>query len=163
MWTLTNMFKNTHQAVKDYLNEIERMKNEIKNTFIIQLSEDLKELQVKYPNLDKIFVLGSTPKWNDGEECFHMSYVYIENSPDSRSDDMYEYVERMYYNEEEVPDEFLTVNVNLSDIEVQEIKEILRTADFEDFIQQVFDTNFHIIIDMTSDIKVSVKPYECGY
>lgn len=158
-----NMFKNTEQAVKDYLNEIERMKKEIQDTFIVKLSEDLKELQAKYPNLDKIFVLGSTPEWNDGEECFHDSDVYIANIPDSRSDDMYEYVDRIYYNEDQVPDEFLSVNVSLSESEVQGIKAILRTADFEEFLQQVFDTDFHIIIDLTSDIKVTVKPYECGY
>jgi len=157
------MFTNTKNAVKDYLNDIERMKKEIQSTFIVQLTEDLKELQQKYPNLDKIFVLGSTPEWNDGEECNHYSNVYITNISDSCNDEMYEYVDRVYYDEDQVPDEFLYVNVNLSVKEAQEVHGILRTANFEDCLEQVFETNFHIIIDMTSDIKVTVKDYECGY
>lgn len=159
----TNMFKNTKKAVKDYLDNIERMKKEIQNTFIVQLTEDLKELQVKFPNLDKIFVLGSTPEWNDGEECLHRSKVYISNIPDSRRDDMYEYVDRMYWDEEQVPDEFLTVNTGLTEEEAQEVHQILRTANFEDCLEQVFETNFRIEIDLTSEIKVTVDSYECGY
>ena len=157
------MFKNTKDAVKQYLNDIEKMKKEVQNTFSIQLAQDMKELKDKFPRLDKIFVLGNTPEWNDGEECFHESTVYIANIPDARGDDMYEYVDRMYWDEDQVPDEFLTVNTGLTIEEATEIHNILRTANFEDCLSAVFETNFQVIIDFTDDIKVIVKPYECGY
>jgi hypothetical protein len=157
------MFTNTKNAVKDYLNEIEKMKKEIQNIFISQLKLDMKELKNKFPNLDAIFVIGSTPEWNDGEECLHSSNVYITNFPESRCDDMYEYVDRMYWDEEQVPDDFLTVNTNLTESEGQEIHQILRTADFEDCLETVFETNFQIVIELADEIKVTVNPYESGY
>lgn len=161
----TNMsFEKSNVAVQKYKEELEKIQKLFQENFIKEIEQDFYALRSAFPELDKIFILGSTPKWNDGEECFHSSNIYIENIPDERWDDMSEYVERIYWDTDQVPDEFLHINTNLTKHQVAQIKDILCTANLENNLEEVFKTNFHVIIDFTEpDIKVIVEKYECGY
>ena len=161
----TNMsFEKSIVAVQTYKRELAEMQKALREKFITELEQDFYALREEFPGLDKIFVLGCTPEWNDGEECVHESDIYIENQQDERWDEMGLYVDRMYWDEEEVPDDFLHINTALSKEQVSQIKEILRKAKFEDNLETVFETNFNIIVDFTEqDIKVHVEDYDRGY
>lgn len=158
------LFEHTKTAVTEYKKELKKLKSELRARFLSHLEQDLYELRREFPNLDKIFIVGSTPEWNDGEDCVHESSVYIENVPDERYDEISEYVERIYWDEEKVPEEFLHINTALTNEEVLKIYKILHDSKFEDSLQVVFDTNFHVIIDLTEEtIKVTVTDYDRGY
>lgn len=161
----TNMsFENSNNAVKNYVDQLEKMKTELRNTFTTILADDFYALRHAFPGLEKIFVVGWTPEWNDGEDCYHNSSVYIENDPNLRWDDMGEYVDRIHGDDSVVEDEFLHVNTSLSKEEVKKIKSILSETNLEENLHEVFGTNYNIIIDLSEeDIKVHVKGYHCGY
>lgn len=161
----TNMsFEKSIVAVQTYKRELAEMQKALREKFIAELEQDLYAVRAAFPGLDKIFILGSTPEWNDGEECVHESDVYIENLQNERWDEMSDYVERIYWDDEEVPDEFLHINTALTKEQVSNLKGILRAAKLEDNLQVVFDTNYHVIIDLTEPtIKVRVKDYDRGY
>ncbi|AFC21607.1 hypothetical protein GAP32_157 [Cronobacter phage vB_CsaM_GAP32] len=158
------MFERTDKAVSEYKKELAKMQAELREKFIEDLKLDAAELKAAFPNLDKIFIIGSTPEWNDGEECVHESEVLIENRNGDGWYDMRTYVDRMYWDAEVVPDEFLHINMNLSPEDLSKIRLILLNAGLEDDLEAVFETNYHIIIDMTGeDVEVIVEDYDRGY
>lgn len=157
-------FEQSNLAVQEYKKELQKLQSGLRDRFMVQLAQDFYALRSAFPNLEKLFILGHTPEWNDGEECVHESQIYFENKENERWDDMGEYVDRIYYDADVVPEEFLTVNIRLTSEEVSSIRTILRTAKLESNLSAVFETNFQIIVDLTEeDIKITVDDYECGY
>lgn len=161
----TNMFDNVKTAVTEYQETLKVLKAKLQDEFLEKLKVDCAELKAQFPALDFIFVLGETPEWNDGEECTHDSEVFITHD-DSRSwDTVSEYIERLYWrDEEECPAAYKTANSNLSNEDAQKVKDILRAAKFEDGLEVVYETNFNIVIDFTgSNVEVTVQDYDCGH
>lgn len=161
----TNMFDNVKNAVTGYQDSLKTLKAKLQAEFIEELKYDCTELKAQFPALEHIFVLGYTPEWNDGEECTHSSEVFISKDAPRVWDTVDEYVERLYWrDEEECPPAYKTSNQNLSVEDAQKIKDILRAAKFEDGLEVVYETNFNIVIDFTGDtVQVTVEDYDCGH
>lgn len=167
----TNMFETTKTATNTYRNEIQRLKTELQNSFLSDLAYDMDDLKEKFPNLDVIYITGTTPEWNDGEECTHYSEIYIDAS--SKYSGLGDLYERMYecYDlndqaelDECVPKDLHHVNKKLSKDELEEINEILCAAQLEKNLETVFDTNWMIFIDFRNgNTEVTKEDYECGY
>lgn len=165
------MFETTKNATKTYRQEVKRLKNELQNSFIDDLQYDMQDLKEKFPNLDVMYIIGTTPEWNDGDECVHRSEIFI----DSRNSysGLAEIFERIYdcfdHNDQEeldekVPVDMHHVNKKLSKDDINDITEILYTAQLEKNLETVFDTNWMIFIDFRSEkVVVSKEDYECGY
>ncbi|AQW88681.1 hypothetical protein FDH34_gp156 [Serratia phage BF] len=157
------MFDKITIASKEYKAAIKQLKTTLRNEFNDKLKSDCTELKSAYPNLDRIFILGSTPEWNDGEECTHDSSVYIENT--SNYSDCKEYFECVFgWDEPEIPEHLVDSNKNLSDNDVTEIKNIIRQSGLENILEVIYETNFNVVIDFTGDeVQVTVEDYECGH
>lgn len=153
------MFNKINIASIEYKTAIEQLQSTLRSEFNEELKSDCTELKSKYPNLDYIFILGSTPEWNDGEECTHSSSVYIENT--SNYTECEEYFDRL---SGEFPDNFKDYNKNLKKHEVNEIKSIISKSRLKYILEIIYETNFNIVIDFTeNDVNVTVEEYECGY
>jgi len=159
------MFDNVKTAVTDYQETLKTLKKNLQAKFLDELKYDCAELKAHFPTLEHIFVLGYTPEWNDGEECTHSSEVFISKDAPHVWDTVDEYVERLYWrDEEECPPAYKTSNQNLSIKDVQKIEDILREAKFEDVLEVVYETNFNIVIDFTGEtVQITVKEYDCGH
>lgn len=167
----TNMFETTKTATNTYRREVERLKTELQNSFLSDLAYDMDGLKQKFPNLDVIYIVGTTPEWNDGEECTHDSEIFIDAS--SKYSGLGDLYERMYgcYDlndqadlDENVPTDLHKVNKKLTKEEVSEINEILYAAQLEKNLETVFDTNWMIFIDFRNgNTEVTKEDYECGY
>ncbi|SOK58962.1 hypothetical protein [Yersinia phage fHe-Yen9-03] len=157
------MFDKIKIASTEYEESIKQIKITLRNELNEKLKSDSTELKETYPNLDRIFFLGSTPHWNDGEECSHKSYVYIENG--SGYSDCCEYFECVYgWDNPEIPDHLIKSNKNLNDNEIHAIKNIIRNSGLEKILEVIFETNFNVIIDFTGDeVQITVADYDCGY
>lgn len=158
----TNMFDNVKTAVYEYEYTLNELKSKLQLEFIEKLKDDCIELKAEFPELEHIFVLGYTPEWNDGEECEHSSEIYIMNNNDRSWDTVQDYLEYVYNSE--YPIEFKDSNIGLSTDDAIKIKDILHSAKFEDGLEVVYETNFNMVIDLTSfDIKITVEEYDCGH
>lgn len=165
MIVVTNTFDKVKIAVTEYQKSINDLKKQLRTDFIETLKVDCTELKDQFPALDYIFILGSTPKWNDGEECTHDSDVFVDNTEGSYWNNIPEYLERLYYGEEDdYPDEYKNSNKGLSSEDVQKIKNTLSASKLEDGLEIIYETDFNIIIDFTGEtVTVTVKDYDCGH
>lgn len=164
------MFETTKTATDTYRREAKRLKTELQNSFLLDLQYDMKDLKDKFPNLDVIYITGTTPEWNDGDTCEHSSEIFIEAAKHSGLGDLYGIMYNCYdINDQEeldkkVPVDLHHVNKKLTKDEIYEINEILYTAQLEKNLTTVFDTNWMIFIDLRSeDPAVTKEDYECGY
>jgi hypothetical protein len=158
------MFDNVKTAVTEYQETLKVLETKLQAEFLEKLKVDCAELKAQFPALDHIFILGSTPEWNDGEECTHDSEVFVDNTEGSFWNNVSEYLERLYYDEDDYPQEFKESNKGLTAKEVENIKDILNSSKFESGLEVVYTTNYNIVIDFTGEsIEVSVKEYDCGH
>lgn len=166
-----SMLTNTLNEIKKYQNEILNLTNEMQKSFIINFEKDLQTLKTTFPNLDVVYIIGFTPEWNDGEECYHESDVYIDgtslfNGISSVFDRLYDCydVNNQSNLDEHVPKYLHHINKKLKNSELEKINEFFRKYSIEDTLQTVFNTNWIITIDFRGDNVVITKDdYECGY
>ncbi len=165
------MFETTKTATDTYRREVKRLKTELQNSFLLDLAYDMDDLKEKFPNLDVIYITGTTPEWNDGEECLHRSETFIDaHNSHSGLGDLFGRLYNCYdINDQEdldehVPVDLHQVNKKLTKEEVYEINEILYSAQLEQNLETVFDTNWMIFIDFRNgNTEVTKEDYECGY
>lgn len=150
---------NNYEKYKEYRTFLKMNINDI----ITDLLTELK----KFEGLNKIIIQGYTPSFNDGDPCEHWSTAYFAN------EDLSEVVEWESHNEWlGIPDD-LDYDEMMGFIEQHPINtydKIQSTAithiisDLEVLMEEKYDTNFVITIDLTGETPVLKKShYDCGY
>lgn len=131
----------------------------------------IKEFQKeKVQGLTHIFVIGSTPEWNDGEECIHRTTVFIENDRSTHTyTNVSEYMERMddsgdvdYY--DNPPNSVKVINETVSRNEAHSIENSFKQK-YSDILEEVLGTNWKLEIEFLEDgeLKITHDDYDCGY
>lgn len=129
----------------------------------------IKEFQKeKVQGLTHIFVIGSTPEWNDGEECIHRTEVFIENDrTDHKYTDVSEYMERVYDDADyydDPPEHVKAMNVQINRNDAQKISLAFKQK-YGDILEEVLGTNWKLEIEFIEDgeLKITHDDYDCGY
>lgn len=117
--------------------------------------------------LSHIFVLGSTPEWNDGEDCVHRTTVFIENDrTNSKFTNVVEYFERfdddMDY--DNPPESVKAINCFLTHKEARDIENTFKKK-YEDVLEEILGTNWKLEIEFldNGEVKTTYGDYDCGY
>ena len=147
-----------------------------------KLAEDLKQLFVDVPNLEKIVIKAYTPGFNDGDPCTHNQRepgFYIKNSDwiagqakdeDSSEEDEDEddddYYEENWYLDSLIGKYSSKKNKISSDVasKLKHVESLLIGA--EDLFQEMFGTNWELIFTLnkkTQQIEVDHNEYDCGH
>lgn len=122
------------------------------------LEQYFSDLFTREPLLTHVFITGYTPLWNDGEECFHDTQVYIHNDMDSWGE-MGEFLEsKMNWDidYDNPSPEFAAINAGISKSMSRDIEDVLPVH----AMSSVFGTNWLVI---ASHEGVTVHKYEIGY
>jgi hypothetical protein len=128
----------------------------------------LPELFEKYrtAGITNIFILGTTPEWNDGEECEHGMQVLISNDrKEYKFTDIIEYFERFDadIDYENPGAEILNINIGVPHKICKDLGARVHSELF-DILYHGLLTNWKLEITFL-DNKVEVKhsAYRCGY
>lgn len=164
------MFETTKTATDTYRREVKRLKTELQNSFLLDLAYDMDDLKRSSQFRCNIHYWYYS-EWNDGEECLHRSETFIDaHNSHSGLGDLFGRLYNCYdINDQEdldehVPVDLHQVNKKLTKEEVYEINEILYSAQLEQNLETVFDTNWMIFIDFRNgNTEVTKEDYECGY
>lgn len=127
-----------------------------------QIIEQLfADLFAANPKLTHVFIAGSTPLWNDGEECYHSTDMWIHNDTsevDSWSE-MGDFLEGKLgwdFDCDEPSEEILEINAGLSKSECRDIEDQIPV----DAMSEALGTNWLIIATRNG---VELQEYKCGY
>lgn len=127
----------------------------------VQIIEQFfKDLFEANPKLTHVFITGYTPEWNDGEECYHNTEVYMYNNlnPDSWNE-LGEFLEcHMGWDVDydEPSEELKEVNAGLSKSECRDIEDMIPV----EAMSEALGTNW--LIQATRD-GVKYEPFSIGY
>lgn len=153
---------NFTKLLKDIGNKRDEQINLIKegaSEHAVQLLEQFfADLFTANPKLTHVFCTGFTPSWNDGEECFHDTRIYIHNDLDGWSE-MAEFLEcnlGWYVDYDEPSEELLEVNAGLSASECRDIDDQIPI----DAMSEALGTDWLIIATRNG---VELQKYKCGY
>ena len=138
--------------------EFTTVKNEIKKQFKVEVTQALKELFVKYPELESIRWTQYTPYFNDGDPCyFRMGdlHVILEGDDPSKWEDEDE--ESPYAGE--YVSTYKKYNEGWSDVMYNELCELSKTMSgpLESFMEDVFGD--HVWVKVTRN-GIEVNEYD---
>lgn len=143
--------------------QIELLKEDARSRAVQLLEQFFADLFETNPKLTHVFCTGYTPKWNDGEECYHDTEVFIHNDlSDEGWNEMADFLEcKLGWNtsnsSENTPsEELLAVNPNLSKSECRDIEVQIPI----DAMSEALGTDWLIIATREG---VELKEYDCGY
>lgn len=149
-----NNYKEAQQKLAEAKNELDEFIS--KNDKESVLSIILKPLFDKYPDLNILGYVGTTPSFNDGEPCTHSSQFFtgLDN------DFVYEtggFEEDFEYDEDE------RTHLNSECVDLHSVKE--EGSVFEKIIEEFYETNYKIVVkrEENGEITVHHDYYDPGY
>lgn len=144
--------------------EISSIRNKHSTIIRQMMIEDFDSLRKQYSGLDKVFIRGYTPAWNDGEECTHRHQVFVNNSGEySDVSEFYEIVIDRDFDYSDIPEHIKKINSKLSKDDCKRVQAYFN--DMDDTMEASFGTNWYMIIDFTTE-EVTIDfhdDYDCGY
>lgn len=119
------------------------------------------DLFAENTKLTHVFIMGSTPLWNDGEECYHSTEIIIHNDAGEQDSwsEMSEFLECKLgwdVDYDDPSEEVLEINAGLSKSECRDIEDQIPV----DAMSEALGTNWLIIATRNG---VELQDYECGY
>lgn len=162
--TNMSLYQEYKEKKKEYYNFLNTNKPKILESALLELK--------KFEGLNKIIITGYTPSFNDGDPCNHWSTAHVSNSMFGElaesgevgelstfvgaPDDLDDELSSWFYSDD-------TPEINPVKIENRNEIDII-ISDIENILEDLFDTNFIIYIDLTSDVPTFTKDYYgCGY
>lgn len=125
----------------------------------VQLLEPFfDDLFITNPKLTHVYVMGYTPGWNDGEECFHTTQVHIYNDVDGWGE-LGEFLEcklNWDIDYDNPSSEFMAVNAGLSKSKCRDIEDLLPV----DAMSSAFGTDWLVIATRDG---VTIQEFDIGY
>lgn len=139
-------------------NQIELLKEDAREKGVQIIKQFFEELFDANPKLTHVFCTGSTPEWNDGEECFHETNILIYNDIYGWSEvaEFLEINEGWHYDSENPSEELIAINKDLAMCECRDIEDQIPI----DAMSEALGTDW-LVKATREGIEFSV--YKCGY
>lgn len=168
------MFQKAKAVAKEYKGNLEAIQLLAKTNLRAAIEEGSAELFNSIPGLDGFIILGWTPEWNDGEECYHDSTLYFEAvGADRRWGGIYEALERLYGDDEveyaiegqegyDHIKELLGINKDLQKSSHADVNKAITALDKT--IEEIIGTDYAYIVRLVDGaVKVTAMDFECGW
>lgn len=166
------MFSKAFEVKTTFLKNLNAIKLLAQTELRDAIKDGSQQLFDANPNLDGFVIVGWTPEWNDGEDCYHTSVVYFTN--EGKYSDMRDAAERIYgdddvyytmeHNDGSFPhiEKLLNMNKNLPK-DNSGIYVALNNLDAA--IEGVMVTDYAFIVTRNEDGTASVHhmEYTCGW
>ena len=141
--------------------QIELLKEGAREHGIQLLEQFFADLFAANPKLTHVFCTGYTPQWNDGEECYHSTEVFIHNDTDEQDSwsEMGDFLECKLGWEidyDDLREEITEINAGLSKSECRDIEDQIPI----DAMSEALGTNWLIVANRNC---VELHEYQCGY
>lgn len=122
------------------------------------LEQYFSDLFSRNPLLTHVFITGYTPSWNDGEECYHDTQVYIHNDLDSWGEmgDFLESKLKWDIDYDNPSSEFAAINAGISKSKSRDIEDELPVH----AMSSAFGTDWLVIATKEG---VNIQKYDVGY
>jgi len=137
---------------------IENAKEDARTKGTQILGQYFSDLFESNPKLTHVFVTGFTPGWNDGEECYHDTRVYIHNDMDGFGEmgEFLEYQLNWDIDYDNPSPEFAKINAGISKSESRDIEDELPVH----AMSSAFGTDW--LVTATRD-GVTIQEFNVGY
>ena len=118
----------------------------------------VNSLFAEHPNLNCVVILGSTPSWNDGDECVHSEEIFV-NDLDECAEILGEDADTC--GDGKAP-AWTLLNEKLPSKEATSISKALKAL--EGLREIIYGTNWQLRLErQDGKVKITKKDYNCGY
>lgn len=158
---------NSKNVVQDHEAKLYQLNEQSKVQLLDALKVDFTDIFKKYPTLERVVAIGYTPSWNDGEECYFSSEVYVSNMEEAADrvfgwDRVYDVVENNN-NDKEV-EVFLNSNENVKNSTATEVERLVDSY-MGSFTSIFGSEGWSLVIskEQNGDAVIRYGKYDCGY